>query len=82
MDFTVDPCEDFYSYTCGRWSIEHPNHGWYPKFSTFETINERISIEANKFLMKNESENEPSPVKQSRYFYKSCMDQGLCFIFK
>lgn len=24
MDRTVDPCEDFYKFTCGNWAEEHP----------------------------------------------------------
>lgn len=76
MDTSVDPCEDFYQFSCGHWSEEHPNHGWYPKFSNFETIEERISIATMKFLESNSSDKDPLPVKQCRDFYRSCMDVG------
>lgn len=76
MDTSVDPCEDFYQFSCGHWSEEHPNHGWYPKFSNFETIEERISIATMKFLESNSSVKDPLPVKQCRDFYRSCMDVG------
>jgi predicted metalloendopeptidase len=35
MDKTVDPCEDFYTFTCGNWANEHPTpdtaieHNWF-----------------------------------------------------
>ncbi|RZB39536.1 neprilysin-like, partial [Asbolus verrucosus] len=74
LDFSVDPCDDFYKYTCGRWSEEHPNHGWFPSFSAFSTISERILIAIENFLTSEEEEDEPLSVKQTRSFYKSCMD--------
>lgn len=26
MDTTVDPCEDFYRFTCGNWAEDHPRY--------------------------------------------------------
>ncbi|KAF5282082.1 hypothetical protein FQA39_LY00607 [Lamprigera yunnana] len=72
MDFAVDPCDDFYKFTCGRWTKEHPNHGWYPHYSSFETVDERIAISALNFLKSNISDKEPLPVRQSRDLYLSC----------
>lgn len=77
IDFNEDPCEDFYQYTCGRWSQEHPNHGWFPSFSAFSTISERVLIAIEEFLTSESKENEPDAVKQSRNFYKSCLDSGV-----
>lgn len=76
MNLNVNPCDDFYEYTCGHWTEEHPNHGWYPKFSSFSTIGERVAINVLNFLKTNATEMEPVPVQQTRDFYKSCMDQG------
>ncbi|KRT81252.1 Peptidase, partial [Oryctes borbonicus] len=53
---------------------EHINHGWYSRFSSFETINERITVATIDFLKSNASKNEPLPVTQSKDMYKSCMD--------
>lgn len=76
MDTKTDPCDDFYKFTCGRWTKEHPNHGWYPHYSSFETVDERIAIAALDSLKLNNSASEPLPVRQSRDFYTSCMDTG------
>lgn len=76
MNLNVNPCDDFYEYTCGYWTEEHPNHGWYPKFSTFETIGERVAIDVINFLKTNATKMEPLPVQQTRDFYQSCMNQG------
>ncbi|KAI4463568.1 zinc metalloprotease family m13 neprilysin-related [Holotrichia oblita] len=74
MDFNADPCDDFYQYVCGNWKQEHINHGWYSRFSSFETINERIAVSTMDFLKSNSTKGEPLPVTQSRDLYKSCMD--------
>ncbi|KAI4463570.1 zinc metalloprotease family m13 neprilysin-related [Holotrichia oblita] len=76
MDFNADPCDDFYQYVCGNWKQEHINHGWYSRFSSFETINERIAVSTMDFLKSNSTKGEPLPVTQSRDLYKSCMDVG------
>jgi hypothetical protein len=77
LDFSVNPCDDFYKYTCGRWSKEHPNHGWFPSFSAFSTVSEKVLIATENFLTSDEKTEEPFSVKQTRNFYKSCMDTGL-----
>ncbi|KAK9870255.1 hypothetical protein WA026_006341 [Henosepilachna vigintioctopunctata] len=74
LDTSVDPCDDFYKYTCGHWSEEHPNHGWYTSFSSFTAVNERIIVASFNFLKSNDN-NETLPVVQSRMLYRSCVDQ-------
>lgn len=79
IDFTVDPCDDFYQFTCGNWAEEHPNHGWYASFSTFSTIDEKLSIHQMKFFESEPDKDvqEPEAVVKARNMYKSCMDVGL-----
>ncbi|CAH1159649.1 unnamed protein product [Phaedon cochleariae] len=77
LDLSADPCEDFYRYTCGKWSEEHPNHGWWSSFSSFTTITEKVAIASLNALTKasvDKDEDEPEALRKSRDFYKSCMD--------
>ncbi|XP_018561401.1 endothelin-converting enzyme homolog [Anoplophora glabripennis] len=74
LDFTADPCSNFYRYTCGKWPEEHPNHGWWSSFSSFTTISEKVAIASLNALTSEPSKNEPEAIQKSRDFFKSCMD--------
>ncbi|KAF7277386.1 hypothetical protein GWI33_007981, partial [Rhynchophorus ferrugineus] len=74
INFSVDPCDDFYEFCCGKWSKEHPNHGWYSSFSTFTTISEKVLLESLEILKMPENNKEPLSVNQAKRFYQSCMD--------
>ncbi|XP_045479994.1 neprilysin-like isoform X2 [Harmonia axyridis] len=73
LDLTVDPCEDFYKYSCGKWSQEHPNHGWFTSFSSFSAVSERIILASYNFLISEDNSTEPA--MQSKMLYRSCIDQ-------
>lgn len=77
MDLKVDPCDDFYKFTCGRWDAEHPDNVWHYEYSNFETVKERTTTKLLAFLESNVSDSEPSPLKKMRDFYTSCTDTGL-----
>ncbi|CAG9762242.1 unnamed protein product [Ceutorhynchus assimilis] len=74
INFSVDPCENFYEFCCGSWSKEHPNHGWYSSFSSFTTITEKIVLESMEVLSEGVKDGEPLVVSQAKMFYASCLD--------
>ncbi|XP_066245414.1 neprilysin isoform X2 [Euwallacea similis] len=73
MNFSVQPCDNFYEFCCGKWSQQHPNHGWYPSFSTFTTVTEKIVIESMKVLKEDVEEGEPKAVSLAKKLYESCV---------
>ncbi|KAK7869215.1 hypothetical protein R5R35_001157 [Gryllus longicercus] len=77
MDTSVEPCNDFYKFACGRWAEDHPlpdaaySNDWFIETSTL--VNQQIQ----DYLETNDSESDPESVNQARRLYRSCMDTEL-----
>lgn len=72
LDLTADPCEDFYQYTCGNWANNHPSYESYNSWTS--NMQKRVSQKVRMFLERDNSEDEPLPVKQIRSLYSACMN--------
>ncbi|CAK1582999.1 unnamed protein product [Parnassius mnemosyne] len=73
MDRTVDPCTDFYEYSCGNWAKDHPQPDAQRPNDWFRDKQTKVYIAVRDFLEKN-STNHPKPVQQAKDIYKACMD--------
>ncbi|XP_067012071.1 endothelin-converting enzyme homolog isoform X2 [Anabrus simplex] len=74
MDSSVDPCTDFYRFSCGRWGEHHPmpdsaiNHDW------FADRGEMMIRRIRSYLRQNNSDDDPVAVTQARTMFRACMD--------
>ena len=74
MDPSVDPCNDFFQYSCGGWLTNNPLSDTAPdEIDQFVKLT-MSNAESLKDLVEGGNNNNVPAVQLARQFYKSCMD--------
>jgi endothelin-converting enzyme/putative endopeptidase len=77
VDHSVDPCNDFYAYSCGRWHQAHPMPADQPVWGTasvLDTWNQTLLGQALARLARGEGIRSGDERKLGD-FYGACMDE-------
>ncbi|RWS23926.1 peptidase-like protein [Leptotrombidium deliense] len=75
MDLSMDPCEDFYNYTCRGWSIHNPR----PSGTQMWGVNTLVQKDLKKQLLGilEGSDNVPLSIQKARNFFQACTHTEL-----
>ncbi|XP_067131250.1 neprilysin-1-like isoform X2 [Centruroides vittatus] len=73
MNNSVDPCEDFYLYSCGKWIEEHKINEL-PSESQFFNLQDEIYMTLRDILDNSMVKNASQFIKSSVNFYRSCLN--------
>jgi hypothetical protein len=77
INFTADPCDDFYNYVCGGWLEKNPIPRSSSSYSTFTKLNGQVEKSLKAILKAGISDIDGASEKLMRMpsdMYHSCMD--------
>ncbi|XP_018915735.2 neprilysin-2 isoform X2 [Bemisia tabaci] len=76
MDDSVDPCDDFYRFTCGKFIKETIIPDEKTSETTFSEISDTLLNQLRAIIEAPTYENEPKPFVLSKNLYKACMNKS------
>ncbi|XP_067134697.1 neprilysin-1-like isoform X1 [Centruroides vittatus] len=74
MDYTADPCTDFYQFACGNY-LEHntvPDDHYHR--STIQSMQDDIYVILKKLIEKSINANDSEAIAKAKTLYSSCMN--------
>ncbi|XP_011861287.1 PREDICTED: neprilysin-like [Vollenhovia emeryi] len=74
MDKTVDPCEDFYEYACGKWPEHNPPPEGMDSWSMFESAQMNVMKQVKEIFDEGPKDSDLLAVKLAKKWYAVCMD--------
>ena len=73
MDPSVDPCDDFYNYSCGGWVARNVVPSGYGSWGVFQELATQNTIFIQK-LITSSVDDKVNAIKLTRRLYDSCVD--------
>lgn len=75
MDESVNPCEDFYEFTCGKFIRNTNMREDETGVNIFSKIRDKVSQQLRTMIEEPVGENESRIFRLTKMFYQSCMNK-------
>ena len=81
MDNKVDPCDDFFRFSCGTYLKEKVIPDEKTSITQFSDIDDNLRELLRSLVEKDITENDSTISKMVKHLYQSCMNTGQLFFY-
>ncbi|XP_076026595.1 phosphate-regulating neutral endopeptidase PHEX [Genypterus blacodes] len=77
LDRSVNPCQDFYSFSCGGWFKENPIPEDSSSYGIYPWLRQHVDVRLKELLEAPSQPDELEAVTKAKILYRSCMDETV-----
>lgn len=77
LDESVDPCDDFYNFACGKFIQNTKIPSEAANIDSFSIVNEKLKKQIFNIITEESKDGEPRPFTLARSYYQSCMNKTI-----
>uniref|UniRef100_UPI0037E91C72 phosphate-regulating neutral endopeptidase PHEX n=1 Tax=Semicossyphus pulcher TaxID=241346 RepID=UPI0037E91C72 len=77
LDQSINPCEDFYSFSCGGWLKENPIPEDSSSYGIYPWLRQHVDIRLKELLEAPSAADELEAVTKAKMLYRSCLNETI-----
>lgn len=77
LDNSIDPCDDFYEFACGKLIRNTRLPEMKDSQTVFSEVQEIVDAQIKAILIAEPEANEPNSMKLAKIFARSCLNNGI-----
>ncbi|XP_078264840.1 phosphate-regulating neutral endopeptidase PHEX [Rhinoraja longicauda] len=77
INWSADPCDNFFNFACGRWLKETPIPEDYFSYGTYAWVQQNVKVKLRELLENPiDAEKDIEAIQKTKQLYQSCMNES------